>query len=107
MKIQQESSTERIWVCSWGATMTMIDFYRVIKETEKQIVLREIKSEERDTGFLCGYASPVVEDVKDEEGKYVEVRCTKYEEGAFSKKCGYSKYFHPWDGKEKFFNHCD
>lgn len=110
MTTTQEKPTEQIYVCSWGATMTIVNFYRVIKETEHQIVLREILGETiKETGFLEGECKPMIpaDDKVIRGGEYIEIRATKKEGRVYSRKTGYYKFFYLWDGKPAHFNHCD
>jgi len=51
-----------ILVCSWGYEQTNIDFYQIIKLTDKTVTVRQIKSRilEQDSGF-----GGTVEPIKD------------------------------------------
>jgi hypothetical protein len=48
-----------IVVCRWGYSMILVDFYKVIRETVKTVLLQSIGSKEiGDGGFLTGTATP-------------------------------------------------
>lgn len=96
-----------IYTCEWGATMQLVDFYRVIKETPKTITLREIKKIEVGDGFLTGTCTPVLEDYFDHDKQPIDIIGYKKDYGIISRKSGYTKFFEPWDGKPVRFNHCD
>jgi hypothetical protein len=106
-----ETQTKKIVYCSWGYSMTLIEFYEVVKETAKTVVLRELEQEEVTDGFLSGTTTPTTEYAKDRDGQYKEVRAYKRsfngEQNYISKKAGFKKFYHDWNGKPKHFNHCD
>jgi hypothetical protein len=98
-----------ILINRWGATMILVDFYIVLKETAKTLTIQELHSKEvGDGGFLTGTATPT--DLK--IGKQFKV----YKEnsvidnrpiftGHLDKH--YKQYLEVWDGKPAHFNHCD
>lgn len=107
MTITQEKSNEQIYVCSWGLTMTIVDFYGVIKETEKQIVLRKLESKcVEDCGFYAGKVVPTNEPYE-YMGEPEDVRCVKKDGGVYDRKSGFYKSYKKWDGKPVYFNKCD
>ena len=50
--------TENIIYVRWGYSMTLVDFYIVIKETDRSMVVEEIGSTLVPDGFLTGKAYP-------------------------------------------------
>lgn len=92
-----------ILVSSWGATMTIVDYFRVkkVSASGKTVTFASIPSKETGTGFLCGNSLP------DLEGPEGEIRVRKV------RKSGYLRLFDshglvaPWDGEAHYFNHCD
>jgi hypothetical protein len=98
---------EKVYVCVWGATMTMVDFYRVLKETEKTIVLRKIHDVVVSSeACFAGRVEPVMDDYKYSD-KFEDIRAYKKNGRIFSGRSGYKKFFEVWDGKPVYFNHCD
>lgn len=92
--------------------MTIVDYYEVVRETDKTIVLRMLESETETTGFLSGKDLPGSEYFKDGDGEYKEVRAYKrtHADGStfyISRKGGVYTHYQDWDGKAHSFNHCD
>lgn len=48
-----------IFAASWGYDQTNVDFYQVIKCTDKTAVLKEIESIEEYNGDMAGYCKPI------------------------------------------------
>jgi hypothetical protein len=101
---------DKIIFCTWGYSMTIVDYYRVLKETEKSLLVEQIKSKTtRAAEYLAGYSIPEPKIIPDTREK--PFRIYKRENGKevyfVSSLGGYRKYFYVWDGKEKYFNHCD
>lgn len=48
-----------IWYTSWGYEQTNVDFWQVVKSTEKTVWFRPIKKEYTEEGFLRGHSVPV------------------------------------------------
>ncbi len=91
--------------------MTIVEFYEIIKETAKTVVLRKLEQEEVATGFLSGTTTPTTEYAKDRDGEYEEIRAHKREfngeQNYISNKSGFKKFYYNWNGQPKHFNHCD
>ncbi len=93
-----------ILVCSWGATMTLVNYFRVksVSASGKTVTFAEIPSKETSTGFLCGRSLP------DLEGPEGEVRSRKVRAKTGSLRMFDTHgYVYPWDGEPHSFNHCD
>jgi len=63
-----------IFVNSWGYDQTNIDYFQVTRKTNKTIYIREISSEVKETGFMCGDSTAKKDCFKGEE-----IRKTAYE----------------------------
>jgi hypothetical protein len=114
------NNENKILVCIWGATMRMVDFWQIIKETDKTMLVRELQQKQvEETGFLRGKVIPTLEfeqekDYKTniEEGqsrplKNIELRLYKKNDIIFSNKNGFKKYFEIWNGQPVEYDHCD
>ena len=94
-----------ILVCRWGATMTLYDFYEVMKETDKTLLT--IKLEKESVGSDGNGLSKVspkwpLRPEKDRDQKPVMVRVYKQKEGEyFNRASGYYKKYTIWDGQPK------
>ena len=96
---------EKIYYCTWGATMILVDFYRIVKETPKTIVLQMLKTEKTETGFLTGTVIPIMEDDNKERNSIIRA----YKKGAclISRSKGFLQIFDVWDGDPIQYDHCD
>jgi hypothetical protein len=56
-----------VFVNTWGYEQTNADFYQVVGVTPKTVIVREIENQERETGFMSGYAEPVKDGFKGPE----------------------------------------
>ena len=45
---------------SWGWEQTNIDFYQVIRVIKKQIIVRKIEKEYKETQFMAGFSTPIL-----------------------------------------------
>ena len=52
---------------SWGWEQTNIDFYEVVKATEKTVTIREIRGEHVYSGDMTGTSFPIIGDFKGPE----------------------------------------
>lgn len=111
-----------ILVNVWGYSMTIVDYYRVVKISPKSVVIEPCASKtvEGSEGYLSGQAVPAAEvsitNVNDMiDGKVKQYRVYRRENidgrpdyyvGSLD---GYSTvhYFTLWDGRPRSFNHCD
>lgn len=99
----------KILTCSWGYSMTLVDFYEVLKESAKTLLVRAIGSKVVETtSYMAGHVVPDIEK-KENEILRVYKRKDKSEKGFYliSRKSGYRKFYHVWDGQPEYFNHCD
>jgi hypothetical protein len=90
-----------IFSCSWGYSMTIVDFYQVQKTTAKGVYLREIAKEEMHDGNFGGKCIP-------KKDQYIseDVIFRRLKKGKVLKLSTY-KFAYLWDGKPKSFNHLD
>ena len=98
-----------IIVCLWGYSMRMVSFFKVLSETDKSALVQEIGSVETgDSGFLTGTAVP---DENIETGNPFRIFKKRDEKRdgwyLISRKGGYLRSFHKWDGLPEAFDHCD
>ena len=77
--MQQKTTSElkigigTILANEWGYSMQLVDFYKVIKETDKTLLVERIGLKETSSGYMCGYAIP------DENGRpYKEEKLRVY-----------------------------
>jgi hypothetical protein len=93
-----------VFVCSWGYDQTNIDFYMVIKLTDKTARLAKLpaRTTHRD-GAMSGYTMPVLPNPSTlGEGEQYKINLT-LDNRVFFRLTSYSSA-HPWDGKECFFS---
>lgn len=104
-----------IVTATWGYSMTIVDFYEVIRVTPSKVELRQLQQREEMTGFLSGETIPI-------PGEYAPYNNGPYsmQEGQLCKVrpdglivipshpgAGDHNYGHKWNGQPKTFNHCD
>lgn len=112
-----------ILTSTWGYSMQIVDFYKVIKTTPHTVTLVQIESKDNvATGFLSGTVMPDPQNEMTETDwkalpSFGEVRPKKKiiftrkingedRYGLCRDKNGHSSC-HLWDGKPKNYNHCD
>lgn len=100
---------------TWGYSMTLVEFYEVVRTTPCKVELRELQQEESHEGFLSGHTTPKPGCYADysnaplspEKGQLCKVR----EDGAVVIPDYPGSNYHilarKWNGKPKYFNHCD
>ena len=109
-----------IFHSSWGATMTLNTYWKVVKRTPCFITIRELATEsENDGGFLSGNEWPLdrfsdhsnvydKERFVDTDGQVYAQRTVKVQKNnSTTLKLEDFMYAHPWDGKPHYYNHCD
>jgi hypothetical protein len=115
-------SVGSILVCQWGATMLMVNFYRVVAHKgKKTLVLRELQQRTvAVTGFLAGTVVPtdqfvngtriLLEGQKPRWGDGYEFECRWNDKPCAYAPNGHSKFESfawavPWDGRPERFDH--
>lgn len=108
-----------ILVNVWGYSMTIVDYYRVVKVSAKSVVIAPISSEETGTGYLSGTSVPrtdgavaSVDLLKDGQPQMFRafIRESYDKDICFVSKLGHygvMNYLRIWDGRPRHFNHCD
>ena len=108
-----------IYFCSWGATMLLANFYKVVKRTKCFVTLRELDTVEKGDDQFTGTSVPldtfvdsssVYDDERfvDADGKVYAQRTVKVDPKG-SPNLWYKKFMccRPWDGQPKPYDHCD
>ena len=110
-----------IYFSSWGATMSMITYFKVVKRTKHFVTLRVLEQLEKHDDMFSGTSMPLDEfenhsNVYDDE-RFVDTdgfvygqRTVKVNpQGNGSAVLRYKDFMwcRPWDGRAKFFDHCD
>ena len=102
----------KILVSKWGYSMRLVDFvdfYAVVEETDKTLLVEELKSEEKgDGGYLTGHSNPTMVRTGEKFRVYKRERKDsgdKYLVSTFGSSV--KKYPLVWDGRPVSFNHCD
>jgi hypothetical protein len=84
---------------SWGYDQTNINFYQVIKVSEKTLTLRQIEGKvSEESGFMTSEKTPVLDKFRDNE--FRKKIKTSYEGEKYIDISGY-EYAQLWDGKPK------
>lgn len=110
-----------IYYSSWGATMAMITFFKVVKRTKQFVTLRVLEQLERHDDMFSGTTVPLDEFENhsnlydgerfvDDDGFVYGQRTIKVDpDGNGSAVLRYKKFMwcYPWDGRRKSFDHCD
>jgi hypothetical protein len=110
-----------IYYCCWHASMAMVDFFKVVKRTKHFVTLRILEQLEKHDNMFSGTSMPLDEfenrsnvyddeRFEDEDGFVYGQRTVKVDpNGNGSPVLKYKNFMwcHPWDGKEKSFDHCD
>lgn len=100
---------------TWGYSMTIVDFYEVIRTTPSKVELRELQQEERADGFLSGYTTPKIGCYAPENNGPYSIKpgqlCKVRPDGIIlipsypgSRDFNYAGR---WSGQPKYYNHCD
>ena len=93
-----------VLVCTWGAGMSLVDFYKITKFSGKTFELKELKKK-----FVSGdsmQGTCVATDEIDPHGETIKARIGK---GNYVKKSNTitPQYLHLWDGKPQWEDHMD
>ena len=98
---------------TWGYSMTLVDFYQVVRVTPCKVELRSIEQEPEFTGFLSGVTRPKRDAFFQDSGPYsvkpgqlCKVR-DNYVLIPSYPGAGDCNYGRLWTGQPKTFNHCD
>lgn len=83
----------------WGYEQTNIDFYEVVKATEKTVTVRKIESRKTHTGDMTGTAEPEPGAFK---GEPMRRKVLEFSGIEIISICSYANA-RPYDGKPKIF----
>lgn len=114
--------TKKIMVCQWGATMILQDFFEVLKETPKTMLVRQLKekvvenvgllktrvvaSDELDLDW--DFTKPVDPTTgKHPRTKEKLLRLYRRNDQWISRRQGYTKFFKVWDGTPQYVDEAD
>lgn len=93
---------------SWGYSMTIVDFYKVIKVSPsgKSITLQKLEDEvvDGEAGYQ-GYVMP--SSYEDRREKPIKNKRVSPSRDGYSVKINQSANAYKWDGKKKYFNRMD
>ena len=100
---------------TWGYSMTLVDFYEVVRVTACKVELRQLCQHEEMTGFLSGETKPLPGQYEDYGNGPFSIRegqlCKVREDGCIlipDYPGGHDyNYARKWSGKPRHFNHCD
>jgi hypothetical protein len=106
-----------IYYCSWGYSMTCIDYFKVVKRTAHFATLRKLNKQNKGANAFVGTSLPldtfedyhnVYDDERfvDTDGKVYAQRTVKIGSTAV---LNYKKFMvcYPWDGREHRYDHLD
>lgn len=98
-----------ILVSQWGYSMSLVDFYEVIKETTKTLLAQKIGEKIIEGDGYNGGTVIADKDKKEKEQVRVYKRTDKQGNGFYllSRKGGFRKNYHVWDGEPVFYCHAD
>lgn len=115
MKLKRVMKEEKLLYCTWGYNMTINSFYKVIKETPKGAIIREIGTTILDGGGMFGNETPNPEiertekDWTDNTMKIKEYRVIKTKDG-YKGSIGLSSTHYLSEtkvGEKHYYNHLD
>lgn len=102
---------EKILVDSWGYSMTIVDFYKVIRESEKSVWVIPIGSKETADGYLQGTVVPNLEVSDPTKVSMLRKRPNSlgnwYRGTVKSNITKEGSLLEEWSGQPMRFNHCD
>ena len=98
-----------IVVNSWGCEQTNVEFYQVIAVKNKTITVREVLKDYKETGFLCGKSTPIINSfVENEKPFNLRLKVYLKADGLVGVRICNPKsfyYFQKWDGYPEYESH--
>jgi hypothetical protein len=91
-----------ILASSWGHEQTNVDFYKVIKVTDKSIRIEQVATAEEDKGYLTGEATAVPDSVV---GEAMTKRFYLVGDDRYGCRIASYASAYLWDGKPKYCSH--
>ena len=103
----QEIKVGDILVCSWGYSMSLVDFYKVVKVTAKSAFLLKMgnKTVEHDSYGMYSRVMPS-EICTTDKPLMRRIQRSHYDGELYCKITDY-QYARKWDGQSKYFNDND
>ena len=100
-----ESLVGKVFHASWGYDATNNTFITVLKETEKTVIVAELKRQQITGDLTAGTERPIPGQLGNRVGTKQEFRLHKRysKDGTLFFQDDY-KIFHLWDGKDTYFN---
>lgn len=102
---------------TWGYSMTLVDFYEVIRTTACKVELRQLQQNEDMTGYLSGETTPRLGEYEEPSNAPYSVHpgqlCKVREDGCILIPAHFGwgghdfNYARKWNGQPRHFNHCD
>lgn len=89
---------------SWGYDQTNVDFYQVMRITPKKVVLRKLQTILRETGFMSGEATTLLNLFEDHNKVNPNLITCKVSLSKYFGDCVYFRYrgvAQKWDGEPK------
>ncbi|WP_194483307.1 hypothetical protein [Bradyrhizobium sp. CCBAU 21365] len=89
--------------------MTLVDFYKVVRETKRSVWIVPIAAVENQTGYLSGTCVPDPSRITFDKPSMIRKR-DGYYKGSIAQSKNHTlenMYLRDWDGQPKSFNHCD
>lgn len=106
----------KVLVDSWGYSMVIVDFYRVVKATDKTVVVIPMTSRETAEAGTNGFAGTSMPEEDMPNGAQTRLRIIDKVNGRFyrgtvtngtgTKMCPPHTLFE-WDGRPMGYDHCD
>ena len=105
-KTSQDVEVGDILECNWGATMSLVDYYKVIERKKSTIKLASLKTQNISGDGWAGTCIPTEETIRDQyvDGKLFRIGY-KYDNKVVCSVNGHSVYY--WDGKPGSFDRND
>ena len=92
-----------IWVCVWGYSMTLVDFYKVVRVSQTNVWLAKMDNIQVEGDCWSGLVIPNVEKV---ENKIIRRKLLDFGSGACCRINDYDTA-REWDRKPMYFNRMD
>ncbi len=91
-----------IFYSSWGYEQTNIDFYEILKVTEKSVFFKELHSEKTYDDSMHGTVVPISDSSVEHKGRRATLRLTTQNKPTF--KVYSFANAHPWNGEPMSFS---
>ena len=103
----QELKVGDVMVCSWGYSMSLVDFYKVVKVTSKSAFLLKMGNRTVEQDNYAGHSRVVPSGICTTDKPLMRrIQHSKYDGELYCKITDY-QYARKWDGQSKYFNDMD